>query len=169
MSKKNQNKKDVFMEIINKKENTTYMLKVPESFRFVLDDLMATEKESIDFHNSKQMLQFFCELFSSASHKKRSAFEIIINNPSVEVQKLTDLITVFMNLHKYYVLKVSSNRELGEFHIMSARSTDPDSWIAKSDLKDARNVAKKIKNIENGCIHNGFYVGQCYMFVEQDD
>ena len=168
-NKKKQNHEEVFMNIEDRLTNKIFTLRVPYSFKFIMEDLMDPEKEIHDYHNSNDMLMYFCELFCSASDKKRNTFEMVINNPALKLDKITDLITVFMELHKYYVLQISSNRELGEFHIISAQRNDSDNWIAKSDLSQAVSVGKKIKKMENGCFVNGYYIGKYHFFAEADD
>lgn len=168
-NKKKQNHEEVFMNIEDRLTKETYLLKVPYAFRFIMQDLMDPEKEIHDYHNSNDMLMYFCELFCAASDKKRNTFEMVINNPALKLDKITDLITVFMELHKYYVIKINSNRELGEFHIISEQRNHPDSWIAKADLSDAKKIGQKIKQIEKGCFVNGYYVGKYHFFAETDD
>ena len=168
-NKKKQNHEEVFMNIEDRLTKETYLLKVPYAFRFIMQDLMDPEKEIHDYHNSNDMLMYFCELFCAASDKKRNTFEIVINSPALKVKCITDLITIFLELHKYYVLRISTYEELGRFHILAARRNEPESELAQADFKDARSVAKSIKQRENGCFVNGFYVGKYHYFLETDD
>ena len=157
------------MNIEDRLTKKTYTLKVPYAFRFIMEDLMDPEKEIHDYHNSNDMLMYFCELFCAASDKKRNTFEIVINSPALKVKSITDLITIFLELHKYYVLRISTYEELGKFHILAAKN-DSNSPFAKADLKDAKLIGKKVKQMERGAFTaDGLYVGRYHFFVQADD
>ena len=81
MSKKKNKKQtreaEVYMQITSDKTSEKYMLKVPSHYKDVLNGLME-DTECKDYHNSHEVLQLFCELFTSFSEKKREEFEALL-------------------------------------------------------------------------------------------
>lgn len=55
---------------------------------------------------------------------------------------------------------VDTKRNLGEFHISAARNHALDSWVAKEDYANAKQVGQKIKRLENGVFYKNDYVGK---------
>ena len=87
----------------------------------------------------------------------------------IQFNTIYDLLELLIQRDKYYVLNgVNTNRKLGEFHIFAARRSNPDSWIAKSDYADAKQVGRQIKQIEKGEFYRNDYVGR-YCKSERDE
>ena len=174
MSKNNKNKKkqnrepDVFMQIGSDKTDEKIMLKVPSHYKYVLNRLMA-DTACKDYHNSQEMLQFFCELFTELDHKDRSFYEVLLNSKVAKVRTISDLVTLVLQRHKYYrLVDVTSKEKLGEFYILAARKNNLEEWIANSDIDDAYEVGKRIMEIEHGKFYKNNYIGMYRFYVENE-
>ena len=175
MSKNNKNKKnqnrepDVFMQIGSDKTDEKVMLKVPSHYKDVLNRLMA-DTACKDYHNSQEMLQFFCELFTKLDHKDRSFYEVLLNSKAVKTSTISDLVVLVLSMHKYYRIKgVDTKEKLGRFHILAARARNEDSTIANATFEKAKEIGEKVKRKEGGKFYKGDYIGRYTCFDETDD
>ena len=169
MSKTKKQKQDnVFMQIERFANKEPYLLQVPENIGPILDKLMRDE-DLHDHRNSKAVLKIFCEEFMALDDEDQRKVETLINCKIRPIETIYDLLEIMMQRDKYYVLlDVDTKRKLGEFHIFAARRSNPDSWIAKSDYADAKTVAKRIKNTEQGVFYQNAYVGRyCNLTKEE--
>ena len=169
MSKTKKQKQDnVFMQIERFANKEPYLLQVPENIGPILDKLMRDE-DLHDHRNSKAVLKIFCEEFMALDENEQEKVETLINCKIRPIETIYDLLEIMMQRDKYYVLlDVDTKRKLGEFHIFAARRSNPDSWIAKSDYADAKQVAQRIKQIEKGVFYRNNYVGR-YCKLERDE
>ena len=173
MSKNNKNKKkqnhdEVFMQICNNQNGEEYMLKVPSHYKYVLNRLM-DGTECTDYHNSQEMLQFFCELFSKLDHKERCDIEVLLNCKVAITRTISDLVTLVLQRHKYYrLVDLTSKEKLGEFYILAARKNNLEEWIANSDIDDAYEVGKRIMEIEHGKFYKNNYIGMYRFYAENE-
>ena len=169
MSKTKKQKQDnVFMQIERFANKEPYLLQVPENIGPILDKLMR-DGDLHDHRNSKAVLKIFCEEFMALDENEQDKVETLINCKIRPIETIYDLLEIMMQRDKYYVLlDVDTKRKLGEFHIFAARRSNPDSWIAKSDYADARQVGRQIKQIENGVFYRNNYVGR-YCKLERDE
>ena len=174
MSKNNKNKKkqtrepEVFMQITSDKTSEKFMLKVPSHYKDVLNGLMA-DTACKDYHNSQEMLQFFCELFTELDHKKRSDFEVLLNSKVAKTETISDLVKLVLRRNRYYILRnVDTLEKLGCFHIKASRINNQDDWIAHSSFDNAKIVGEHIKREECGKFFRGHYVG-VYSCFKSDD
>jgi len=167
---KRENKKhdDVYMQISNNQNGEEYMLKVPENYKHILNRLM-DGTECTDYHNSQEMLQFFCELFSKLDHKGRSFFEVLLNCKVAKARTISDLVALVLQRHKYYrLVDITSKEKLGEFYILAARKNNLEEWIANSDIDDAYEVGKRIMEIEHGKFYKNNYIGMYRFYAENE-
>ena len=169
MSKNKAPKRDnVYMQIEKFGDREPYLLQVPEHYRLILDKLMANE-EDMDHRSCKAVLKIFCEEFAALDKEEQEKVETLINCRIRKMDTIYDLLETLNQRDQYYVLTdVDTNRKLGEFHIFAARRSNPDSWIAKSDYADAKQVAQRIKQIEKGVFYRNDYVGR-YCKLERDE
>ena len=169
MSKTKKQKQDnVFMQIERFANKEPYLLQVPENIGPILDKLMRDE-DLHDHRNSKAVLKIFCEEFMALDDEDQRKVETLINCKIRPTETIYDLLEIMMQRDKYYVLlDVDTKRKLGEFHIFAARRSNPDSWIAKSDYADAKQVGRQIKHIEKGEFYRNDYVGR-YCKLERDE
>ena len=174
MSKNNKNKKkqnhdEVFMQICNNQNGEEYMLKVPSHYKYVLNRLM-DGTECTDYHNSQEMLQFFCELFTDFTPKKREEFETVLNSKVATANTISDLVVLALSMHKYYRIKgVDTKEKLGRFHILAARARNEDSQIANATFDEAKEIGEKVKREEGGKFYSGDYIGVYTCFEETDE
>ena len=169
MSKTKKQKQDnVFMQIERFANKEPYLLQVPENIGPILDKLMRDE-DLHDHRNSKAVLKIFCEEFMALDDEDQRKVETLINCKIRPIETIYDLLEIMMQRDKYYVLlDVDTKRKLGEFHIFAARRSNPDSWIAKSDYADAKQVGRQIKHIEKGEFYRNDYVGRyCNLTKEE--
>ena len=169
MSKKKRNKDKIFMEVNSEQHKEPYLLQVPEHFRHVLDKMSGVNHVMVDYQNSASLLKVFCDKFCELSDKQKRKYELLINSRAVQPKTLADLLFIVLQIDKYYVLPTDSYKALGEFHIISARQTDPESWVAKSTFDEAEELGRKIMRLENGKFFKGHYVGQYYRWTKTDD
>ena len=169
MSKnKKQKQEPVYMQIEKFGDREPYLLQVPEHYRLILDNLMANEEDK-DHRSCKAVLKIFCEEFAALDKEEQEKVETLINCRIRKMDTIYDLLETLNQRDQYYVLTdVDTNRKLGEFHIFAARRSNPDSWIAKSDYADAKQVAQRIKQIEKGVFYRNDYVGR-YCKLERDE
>ena len=164
MSKNNKNKKknnnqEVFMQISSDKTDEKVMLKVPSHYKDVLNRLME-DSECKDYHNSHEVLQLFCELYTDFTPKKREEFETVLNSKVATANTISDLVVLALSMHKYYRIKgVDTKEKLGRFHILAARARNEDSDIANSTFEKAKEIGEKIKREEGGKFYFGDYIG----------
>ena len=161
MSKNKAPKRDnVYMQIEKFGDREPYLLQVPEHYRLILDKLMANEEDK-DHRSCKAVLKIFCEEFMALDEDEQDKVETLINSRIRQLDTIYDLLEIMMQRDKYYVLLgVDTKQKLGEFHIFAARRSNPDSWIAKSDYADAKQVGRQIKQIEKGEFYRNDYVGR---------
>ena len=69
---------EVYMQINSYKNSERFMLKVPYRFKYVLDSLMNENETCKDFHNSKDILQYFCELYTNLNEEERREYELLL-------------------------------------------------------------------------------------------
>ena len=169
MSKNKQQKQEpVYMQIEKFGDREPYLLQVPEHYRLILDELMANEEDK-DHRSCKAVLKIFCEEFAALDKEEQEKIETLINCRIRKMDTIYDLLETLNQRDQYYVLTdVDTNRKLGEFHIFAAKRSNPDSWIAKSDYADAKQVAQRIKQIEKGVFYRNDYVGR-YCKLERDE
>ena len=169
MSKTNKiNQDDVFMQIEKFGDKGPYFVQVPKHFSKILDKLMSDDDET-DHRSCKAVLKIFCEEFAALDEDEQDKVETLINCNIRPLNTIYDLLELLIQRDKYYVLNgVNTNRKLGEFHIFVARRNHPDSWIAKSDYADAKTVAKRIKNIEQGVFFRNCYVGRYCCLTKEE-
>lgn len=172
MSKNNKNKKnqnrepDVFMQIGSDKTDEKVMLKVPSHYKDVLNRLMA-DTACKDYHNSQEMLQFFCELFTKLDHKDRSFYEVLLNSKVKKTNTISDLVELLLGRYKYYCLYgVDSYEKLGRFHIIAARNNHINEEIANCTFDQSAQIGKTIKFREQGRFYKGIYVGRYHALLE---
>ena len=145
-----------------------YLLQVPENIGPILDKLMRDDDVK-DHRSCKAVLKIFCEEFMALDEDEQDKVETLINSRIRQLDTIYDLLEIMMQRDKYYVLLgVDTKQKLGEFHIFAARRSNPDSWIAKSDYADAKQVAQRIKQIEKGVFYRNDYVGR-YCKLERDE
>lgn len=165
---KKDNKQEVFMQISSDKTDDKIMLKVPSHYKDILNRLMA-DTDCKDYHNSGDMLQFFCELFTELDHKKRSDFEVLLNSKVAKSETISDLVKLVLQRNRYYILRnVDTLEKLGCFHIKASRINNQDDWIAHSSFDNAKIVGEHIKREECGKFFRGHYVG-VYSCFKSDD
>ena len=162
------NQDDVFMQIEKFGDKGPYFVQVPKHFSKILDKLMSDDDET-DHRSCKAVLKIFCEEFMALDDEDQRKVETLINCKIGPTETIYDLLEIMMQRDKYYVLlDVDTKRKLGEFHIFAARRSNPDSWIAKSDYADAKQVGRQIKQIEKGEFYRNDYVGR-YCKLERDE
>ena len=171
MSKKKNKKQnktpEVYMQITDPKDDEKYMLKVPSHFKDILNSIM-DDDDCRDFHNSPDILQLFCEVYTGFDNTKRKEFEILLNSKVAKAECVADLLTLSLQMHKYYrLVGIDSTEKLGRFHILASRRNNLDDWIAKSSFEDAAEVGKKIKQAEGGKFYKNDYVGIYHCFPEE--
>ena len=172
MSKKKNKKKqtrepEVYMQITSDKTSEKFMLKVPSHYKDVLNGLME-DSECKDYHNSHEVLQLFCELYTDFTPKKREEFETVLNSKVATAKTISDLVVLALSMHKYYrLVGVDSVEKLGRFHILASRRNSLNDWISKCSFEDAAEMGKKIKQAENGKFYKGDYVGVYHCFLEE--
>ena len=171
MSKNNKRKKqstpETYMQITNPATEERYMLKVPFNYKRILESLVK-DNESNDFHNSLDILQFFCEIYTGFDNEKRKEFEVLLNSKVAKTETVSDLVKLAYEMYKYYRLKgVDNHEKLGQFHILASRRNSPDDWIAKSNFEDASAVGKKVKAFEGGKFYKNNYIGVYHCFLEE--
>ena len=166
--KKNQKiDSDVFMQISSEESPTTYMLKVPVQYKSILDNLMEEQSGQGNYHNSKQMLQFFCELFEELDHDGRSNFEVLLNSGIKKCETISDLVKMILQMHKYYRLKGVDNREkLGRFHIIAKGYYELVDSLSKDAFDNATEIGRQIKDNEGGKFFGGDYIGRHPFFLD---
>lgn len=169
MSKKKRNKDKIFMEVNSEQHKEPYLLQVPEHFRYVLDKMAGVEHVVPDYRNSACLLKVFCDEFCELSDNQKHKFEMLINSKAVQPKTFADLLFIVLQIDRYYVLQVTNLKALGEFHIISAKQTDPESWVARSTFDEAEELGRKIMKLENGKFYKGHYVGQYYCWTKADD
>ena len=174
MSKNNKHKKqnepnEVFMQITNPANNEKCMLKIPAHFKTVLDSLMS-DAECIDYRNSREILQYFCEIYTAFDQKTREDYEVLLNSKVAKMVYLTDFVKLALQMHKYYVLtNVPNVEKLGRLHIITAKAGEDKNWIAKASLDEAAEIGKRIKDAEGGKFYENCYAGVYTCFEETDD
>ena len=145
-----------------------YLLQVPENIGPILDKLMRDDDVK-DHRSCKAVLKIFCEEFMALDEDEQDKVETLINYRIRQLDTIYDLLEIMMQRDKYYVLLgVDTKQKLGEFHIFAARRSNPDSWIAKSDYADAKQVGRQTKQIEKGEFYRNDYVGR-YCKLERDE
>ena len=156
MSKNKKNKKkqtrepEVYMQITSDKTSEKFMLKVPSHYKDVLNGLM-NDGECKDYHNSHEVLQLFCELYTGFTDKKREEFEALLCSKVATANTISDLVVLALSMHKYYRLKgVDTKEKLGRFHILAARARNEDSLIANATFDEAKEIGEKVKREEGG-------------------
>ncbi|MBR4295405.1 MAG: hypothetical protein IKT56_01030 [Clostridia bacterium] len=140
----------IYMEVNSVRQKDPYLLQVPDHFRHILDKMSGVEYVVSDYRNSACLLKVFCDEFCDLSDKKKHKFEMLINSKAAPVSSIADLLFMVLQIDKYYVLQIKDCKALGEFHIISAKQTDPESWVAQSTFDDAEEVGRKIMKLENG-------------------
>ena len=175
MSKNKKNKKkqtrepEVYMQITSEKTSEKFMLKVPSHYKDVLNGLME-DSEYKDYHNSHEVLQLFCELYTDFTPKKREEFETVLNSKVATANMISDLVVLALSMHKYYRLKgVDTKEKLGRFHILAARARNEDSQIANATFDMSKKIGEKVKREECGKFFAGDYIGVYTCFDETDD
>lgn len=169
MSKKKRNKDKIFMEVNSEQHKEPYLLQVPEHFQHILDKMSGVNHVMVDYKNSASLLKVFCDKFCELSDKQKRKYELLINSKAVQPKTLADLLFIVLQIDKYYVLQVDNCKALGEFHIISAKQADPESWVAKSTFDQAEELGRKIMKLENGKFFRGFYAGKHYCWTKTDD
>ena len=171
MSKKQKSKnhEKIFMEVNSEQHQEPHLLQVPERFGHILEKMSGIEHLVPDYRNSACLLKVFCDEFCKLSDKQKQKYEMLINSNAVRAKNIADLLFIVLQIDKYYILQVKNCRALGEFHIISAKQTAPESWVAQSEFDDAEDVGKKIMRLENGRFYKGCYIGQYYYLTEKDD
>ena len=165
--KKQNNPMEVYMQIMDAKTEEKHMLRVPSNFKNVLESLIKKD-ENKDYHNSPDILQLFCEVFTGFDKNTKNEFEIILNSKIAKTESVADLLTLAYQMYKYYRLKgVDNHEKLGQFHILASRRNSPDDWIAKSNFEDASAVGKKVKAFEGGKFYKNNYIGVYHCFLEE--
>ena len=172
---KNKNKKkqrtEVFMQIHNPAKNEKYILKVPKKFQSILNSLMPGQAPQ-DFHNSREILQFFCEQFVELDDKSKCDFEAFLNSEIVKVDTISDMVVLLLQMNKYYrIVGADSYAKLGSVHILATQMNDPESWIAKCPMEEAEKVGKSVQCQEGGRFFHGDYIGRycCILENKGDD
>lgn len=175
MSKNKKNKKkqtrepEVYMQITSDKTSEKFVLKVPSHYKDVLNDLMG-DSEYKDYHNSQEVLQLFCEVYTDFTPKKRQEFETVLNSKVATANTISDLVVLALSMHKYYRLKgVDTKEKLGRFHILAARARNEDSQIANATFDMSKEIGEKVKREEGGKFFAGDYIGVYTCFDETDD
>ena len=171
MSKNNKRKKqstpETYMQITNPATEERYMLKVPFNYKEILESLVK-DNESNDFHNSLDILQFFCEIYTAFDNEKRKEFEVLLNSKVAKTETVSDLVKLAYEMYKYYRLKgVDSVKKLGEFHILAAKQNNVDDWIANSSFDEASEIGAKIKKWEQGKFYKDSYIGVYHCFLDE--
>ena len=137
-----------------------YFVQVPKHYSRILDRLMSCDDEK-DYRSCKAVLKIFCEEFAALDKEEQEKVETLINCRIRKMNTIYDLLETLNQRDQYYVLTdVDTNQKLGEFHIFAAKRSNPDSWIARSDYADAKAVAKRIKQVEQGVFFRNNYVGR---------
>ena len=168
---KNKKKKqtEVFIQIHNPAKNEKYILKVPKKFQSVLGSLLPGSSQQ-DFHNSCEILQFFCEIYTAFDKKTREEYEVLLNAKVAKIEYLTDFVKLALQMHKYYVLtNVPNVEKLGRLHIITAKASEDKNWIAKASLDEAAEIGRRIKDAEGGKFYGNCYAGVYTCFDETDD
>ena len=168
-NKNQQTKEDVFMQIEDVASRETFMLKVPANYGKLLDDFGRGETAQ-DYRNDQAILKLFCDTYAAFSKKKREDFEVVLNSGVARTDTFADLVTLALQMHKYYRLKgVASKERLGRMHILSAQANHLDNRVAKSPIGNAREVGADIQKEEGGKFYNGDYVGVYTCFNDTDE
>ena len=171
MKNKNpQTDNNVYLNIITVATGKEFMLKVPSNYGKILDLFACTDTEAGDYRNSRPILKLFCDICASFSDKKLNDLEIVLNIGVAQTNTFSDLVTVALQMHKYYRLKGAASKErLGRMHILSARANDPDNRVAKSPIEKAREIGAAIQKEEGGKFYNDDYIGVYTCFNDTDD
>ena len=107
-NKKNKKKQtrepEVYMQITSEKTSEKYILKVPSHYKDVLNGLIE-DSDCNDYHNSHEVLQLFCELYTDFTPKKRQEFEAVLNSKAATANTISDLVVLALSMHKYYRIK----------------------------------------------------------------
>ena len=74
--KKQNNPMEVYMQIMDSKTEEKHMLRVPSNFKNVLESLIQEDKNK-DFHNSHDILQLFCEVFTGFDKNTKNEYTIL--------------------------------------------------------------------------------------------
>ena len=174
MSKNSKNKKkqnrelEVFMQIGSDKTDEKIMLKVPSHYKDVLNRLMA-DTACKDYHNSQEMLQFFCELFTTLDHKDRSFYEVLLKSKVATARKISDLVTLLLQMYKYYrLVGIDTKEKLGEYYILAARNNNYGDWLANAEIDDAYEIGRRIMDIEHGKFFRNSYIGMYRFYAENE-
>ena len=134
-NKNQQTKEDVFMQIEDVASREMFMLKVPANYGKLLDDFGRGETAQ-DYRNDQAILKLFCDTYAAFSKKKREDFEVVLNSGVARTDTFADLVTLALQMHKYYRLKgIASKERLGRMHILSAKANDLGNWVAMTDYK----------------------------------
>ncbi|MBQ2378550.1 MAG: hypothetical protein II297_09140 [Clostridia bacterium] len=145
------------------------MLKVPANYGKLLDAFGRGETAQ-DYRNDQAILKLFCDTYAAFSKKKREDFEVVLNSGVARTDTFADLVTLALQMHKYYRLKgVASKERLGRMHILSAQANHLDNRVAKSPIGNAREVGADIQKEEGGRFYNGDYVGVYTCFNDTDE
>ena len=106
MKNKNpQTDNNVYLNIISVATGKEFMLKVPSNYGKILDLFACTDTEAGDYRNSRPILKPFCDICASFSDKKLNDLEIVLNSGVAQTNTFSDLVTVALQMHKYYRLK----------------------------------------------------------------
>lgn len=159
-NKKQTKHTEVYMQINSHKNEQSFLLRVPFRFKYILDSLMKENENCNDFHNSRDILQFFCELYTSLSEEERREYEFLLNSKIQNPRNLTDLIVLLLTRFKYYHLEgIDTPEKLGRYHILSARCNTLNESLATRSIEQAADVGKSIMQAENGRFYHGDYIG----------
>ena len=90
------------MQITNPATEERYMLKVPFNYKSILDKLTQTD-ESDDYHNSLDILQYFCRIYNGFSNKQRKEYEILLNSKIAKTEGISNLVKPAYEMYKYYL------------------------------------------------------------------
>lgn len=167
--KKTQNTdKDVFMQISSVGNSTKHMLKVPKQYKPILNELYADTTDVSDYHNSHQMMRFFCELFTELDYESRSNFEVLLNSGIARCNTLSDLVTLILSMHKYYrLVGINSRGKLGRYYIIANGFIESTESIPRNAFDNAEKIGREIKQKEKGEFYQGDYIGR-YLCFEGD-
>ncbi len=168
-NKNQQTKEDVFMQIEDMASRETFMLKAPSNYGKLLDAFGRGETEQ-DYRNDQAILKLFCDTNAAFCKKKREDFEVVLNSGVARTDTFADLVTLALQMHKYYRLKgIASKERLGRMHILSAQANHLDNRVAKSPIGNAREVGAAIQKKEGGKFYNGDYIGVCTCVNDTDN
>jgi hypothetical protein len=168
-NKNQQTKEDVFMQIEDMASRETFMLKAPANYGKLLDAFGRGETEQ-DYRNDQAILKLFCDTYAAFCKKKREDFEVVLNSGVACTDTFADLVTLALQMHKYYRLKgIAPKERLGRIHILSAKANNIENWVAKSPIEKAYEVGAAIQKKEGGKFYNGDYIGVCTCVNDTDN